>query len=85
MATLAIVVYIHWSVVGGSQFSLRYQPVGIRMTHVNSFPFQNTSLPWNVRVDDLVSRLSLDEIQLQMARGGAGIYGGPAPPIPRLG
>ncbi|KAI8783288.1 xylan 1,4-beta-xylosidase [Biomphalaria glabrata] len=85
VATLAIVVYIHWSVVGGSQFSLKYQPVGIRMTHVNSFPFQNTSLPWNVRVDDLVSRLSLDEIQLQMARGGAGIYGGPAPPIPRLG
>ncbi|XP_055862919.1 xylan 1,4-beta-xylosidase-like isoform X1 [Biomphalaria glabrata] len=49
------------------------------------FPFQNTSLPWNVRVDDLVSRLTLEEIQLQMARGGAGEYGGPAPAIPRLG
>ncbi|XP_005113328.1 xylan 1,4-beta-xylosidase [Aplysia californica] len=49
------------------------------------FPFRNTSLPWNERVDDLVSRLTLEEIQVQMARGGAGELGGPAPAIPRLG
>ena len=49
------------------------------------FPFRNISLPWDARVDDLVKRLSLEEIQLQMARGGAGKYGGPAPAIPRLG
>ncbi|KAK6968353.1 beta-D-xylosidase 2 isoform X2 [Biomphalaria glabrata] len=49
------------------------------------FPFQNTSLPWDDRVDDLVSRLTLDEIQVQMSRGGTGPGGGPAPAIPRLG
>ncbi|XP_046328654.2 probable beta-D-xylosidase 5 [Haliotis rufescens] len=47
------------------------------------FPFRNTSLSWSDRVDDLVSRLSIDEIQHQMARGGAGTNG--TPPIPRLG
>ena len=49
------------------------------------YPFWNVSLPWQERVDDLVSRLTLEEVQLQMARGGAGQYGGPAPAIPRLG
>ena len=49
------------------------------------YPFQNTSLPWDARVDDLVSRLSLQEIMVQMARGGAGEYTTPAPAIPRLG
>lgn len=52
---------------------------------LQDFPFRNTSLPWNDRVNDLVSRLTLEEIQLQMARGGSGEYGGPAPAIPRLG
>ncbi|XP_067673889.1 uncharacterized protein [Haliotis asinina] len=47
------------------------------------FPFRNTSLSWSARVDDLVSRLTIDEIQRQMARGGAGTDG--TPPIPRLG
>ncbi|PVD28391.1 hypothetical protein C0Q70_10978 [Pomacea canaliculata] len=49
------------------------------------FPFRNTSLPWAERVQDLVNRLTLEEIQEQMGRGGAGIFGGPAPAIPRLG
>ncbi|BFZ18771.1 hypothetical protein BsWGS_21810 [Bradybaena similaris] len=49
------------------------------------YPFQNTSLSWEDRVNDLVSRLTLEEMQNQMARGGSGDYGGPAPPIPRLG
>lgn len=48
-------------------------------------PFKNVSLPWDDRVDDLVSRLSLDEIMYQMAKGGAGDKGGPAPAISRLG
>ncbi|XP_067673894.1 uncharacterized protein [Haliotis asinina] len=50
---------------------------------LTDFPFRNTSLPWNQRVDDLVSRLSIEEIQFQMARGGAVNDG--TPPIPRLG
>ncbi|KAH9492162.1 Beta-D-xylosidase 1 [Bulinus truncatus] len=49
------------------------------------YPFQNTSLPWDERVDDLVSRLTLDEIQILMSRGGTGPGGGPSPAIPRLG
>ncbi|BFZ18920.1 hypothetical protein BsWGS_21959 [Bradybaena similaris] len=52
---------------------------------VGAYPFQNTSLSWSDRVDNLVSLLTLDEIQDQMSRGGAGNYGGPAPAIPRLG
>ncbi|ESO88943.1 hypothetical protein LOTGIDRAFT_154011 [Lottia gigantea] len=51
---------------------------------LQDFPFRNTSLSWDERVDDLVGRLTLDEIQLQMAKGGAGING-PAPAIDRLG
>ena len=51
---------------------------------LQDYPFRNTSLPWDQRVDDLVGRLTLDEITLQMAKGGAGING-PSPPIDRLG
>lgn len=47
-------------------------------------PFRNTSLPWEQRVQDLVARLSLPEVVAQLARGGAGRNGGPAPAIPRL-
>jgi hypothetical protein len=36
-------------------------------------------------VNDLVSRLRTEEIMYQMAKGGGGKYGGPAPAIPRLG
>ncbi|XP_070543010.1 uncharacterized protein [Ptychodera flava] len=50
----------------------------------SDFPFRNTSLPWDERVDDLVKRLTMDEIILQMARGGTA-GNGPAPPIDRLG
>ncbi|XP_077989175.1 uncharacterized protein LOC144443528 [Glandiceps talaboti] len=48
------------------------------------YPFRNTSLSWNERVQDLVGRLTLDEMILQMARGGV-LTNGPAPPIDRLG
>ncbi|XP_022105253.1 probable beta-D-xylosidase 6 [Acanthaster planci] len=50
----------------------------------SEFPFQNYSLSWDERLDDLISRLQLDEIVLQLARGGVG-PNGPSPPIPRLG
>ncbi|XP_060068513.1 uncharacterized protein LOC132548653 isoform X2 [Ylistrum balloti] len=49
------------------------------------YPFRNTSLSWDTRVDDLVGRLTLKEIMLQMSKGGSGPHAGPAPPIPRLG
>ncbi|KAK7483298.1 hypothetical protein BaRGS_00025465 [Batillaria attramentaria] len=49
------------------------------------YPFLNVSLPWDTRVDNLVSLLTLEELQLQMARGGHGPDVSPAPPIPRLG
>ncbi|XP_070190333.1 uncharacterized protein [Littorina saxatilis] len=45
------------------------------------YPFWNASLPWAERVDDLVARLTLKEIQIQLSSGG----GTPAPAIPRLG
>ena len=45
------------------------------------FPFQNTSLPWDHRVDDLVNRLTLEEIVPQTEAE----YGGHTPEIPRLG
>ncbi|XP_064628150.1 uncharacterized protein LOC135487892 isoform X1 [Lineus longissimus] len=50
-----------------------------------NFPFRNVSLPWDVRVEDLVSRLTVEEVILQLSKGGAGESGGPAPGIPRLG
>jgi beta-glucosidase len=48
-------------------------------------PFRNVSLPWNIRVQDLVSRLTVEEVVLQLSKGGAGKNGGPAPSIPQLG
>ncbi|KAG9492848.1 hypothetical protein GDO78_001032 [Eleutherodactylus coqui] len=48
------------------------------------YPFMNPSLPWDVRVKDLIDRLSLEEMVLQMARGGA-MKNGPAPAIAHLG
>ncbi|XP_067666437.1 uncharacterized protein [Haliotis asinina] len=43
-------------------------------------PFRNASLPWQVRVEDVVGRLTIQEIQTQLASGQ-----GQAPPISRLG
>lgn len=51
----------------------------------SNFPLQNVSLSWSERVDDLVGRLTLDQIVQQLARGGAGLNGGPAPAIENLG
>ncbi|XP_074790245.1 uncharacterized protein LOC141974436 isoform X1 [Natator depressus] len=48
------------------------------------YPFRDPTLPWEQRLDDLIGRLTLGELVLQMARGGAK-YNGPAPPIERLG
>ena len=45
------------------------------------YPFLDPSLPWDVRVDDLVSRLTLEEI-VQQAEA---LYGPATPAIPRLG
>lgn len=51
----------------------------------SEFPFQNVTLPFETRVDDLVSRLSLTELVDQMSHGGGDGDGDPAPAIPRLG
>ncbi|XP_015264217.1 PREDICTED: beta-xylosidase/alpha-L-arabinofuranosidase 2-like [Gekko japonicus] len=48
------------------------------------FPFKDPTLPWEKRLDDLVNRLTLEEMVLQMSRGGSK-NNGPAPPIERLG
>ncbi|XP_013917612.1 PREDICTED: xylan 1,4-beta-xylosidase-like, partial [Thamnophis sirtalis] len=48
------------------------------------FPFRDPTLSWEERVDDLVNRLTPEEMILQMARGGA-LSNGPAPPIAHLG
>ncbi|CAF0836379.1 unnamed protein product [Adineta steineri] len=54
-----------------------------RGIHNDLFPFRNVSLDWPVRVDDLVSRLTVHEIIDQMAYAG-GWDAGVTPPIPRL-
>ncbi|KAK6170253.1 hypothetical protein SNE40_018689 [Patella caerulea] len=54
-------------------------------TYGDVYPFQNVSLSFDERTRDLINRLTLDEIVLQMAKGGGGEYGGPSPAIPRLG
>ena len=43
------------------------------------YPFMDPELPWEARVDDLVRRLTLEEVQNQT------ISGGPTSGIPRLG
>ena len=45
------------------------------------YPFQNPSLSWEKRVDDLVGRLTLQEISAQTMA----IYGKSTPAITRLG
>ncbi|KAJ8314665.1 hypothetical protein KUTeg_006815 [Tegillarca granosa] len=50
----------------------------------SDYPFRNTSLSWDVRVNDLVKRLTLEEIMVQMSKGGSGPNASPAPGIPRL-
>lgn len=47
-------------------------------------PFRNISLSWEDRVNDLVSRLTLEEMVGQMAGGGGSTYK-PSPEIARLG
>ena len=37
-----------------------------KMDKTEDYPFRNVSLPWEARVDDLVSRLTLEEITLQV-------------------
>lgn len=51
----------------------------------DDYPFRNVSLPWETRVNDLVGRLTLEELQLQLALGGHGPDVSPAPPVQRLG
>ncbi|KAK7108555.1 hypothetical protein V1264_016280 [Littorina saxatilis] len=48
----------------------------------DDYPYRNVSLSWDVRVEDIVKRLTVEEMQMQMALGGPD---GPAPAIPRLG
>ncbi|XP_067653496.1 uncharacterized protein [Haliotis asinina] len=43
-------------------------------------PYQNSKLDWDARVDDLVSRMTMEEIQVQLASGQ-----GESPPVSRLG
>ena len=46
------------------------------------YPFNDPSLSWDERVDDLVGRLTLEEMTAQMANGGRLTH---APGIDRLG
>ncbi|KAJ6655616.1 hypothetical protein lerEdw1_004968 [Lerista edwardsae] len=55
-----------------------------RLSQGEDFPFRDPSLSWEERLDDLMGRLTLEEMVLQMARGGAR-NNGPAPSIERLG
>jgi len=52
------------------------------LIRAQEYPFQNVSLPFDERVEDLVARLTVDEIRDQMAYGGRTTF---APAIPRLG
>src|SRR6218665_261483 len=51
-----------------------------RVEKVGVFPFEDPSLPWDQRVDDLVSRLTLEDIVPQTEA----VYGGHTPAIPGL-
>ena len=47
------------------------------------YPFRNISLPWEERVNDLVGRLTLEEMVQQMAFGGGAYH--KIASVPRLG
>jgi len=49
------------------------------------FPFRNISLPYDKRVEDLVARLTIEEVVDEMSKGGGGPGGGPVSPVSRLG
>lgn len=51
---------------------------------ISIYPFQNTSLPFDQRVSDLVQRLNLQKKVAQVSHGGAN-NNGPAPAIEELG
>nr|CAB3234819.1 probable beta-D-xylosidase 6 [Phallusia mammillata] len=76
--TCNTVCSVNWKHPYGEK--LRFIPEGVK----EEFPFQNYTLPWKDRINDLVSRLTLDEVILQISRGGAS-SNGPAPAIDRLG
>ncbi|GAB6019394.1 hypothetical protein CHUAL_000978 [Chamberlinius hualienensis] len=57
----------------------------VNIVFSQDYPFRDPSLPWDERVEDLVNRLTIDEIVLQLAKGGTDPGAGPAPAIPRLG
>lgn len=62
-------------------FALALDGAVFSMKQHQLFPFQNYSLPWDDRADDLVGRLTLDEIVPQTAA----VYGSHTPAIERLG
>ena len=53
-----------------------------RQNSGSNYPFMNPTLSWTERVNDLVNRLTLEEMTAQMANGGRLTY---APAIERLG
>ncbi|XP_070191061.1 uncharacterized protein [Littorina saxatilis] len=51
----------------------------------DDYPFRDPNLSWDERLDDLIKRLTLEEIVDQMSHGGGqNGFGGPGPAIPRL-
>ena len=58
--------------------------VAIDRSTSSTYPFQNTSLPFDQRVSDLVQRLDLQEKVAQLSHGGNS-NNGPAPAIKELG
>ncbi|KAK7480728.1 hypothetical protein BaRGS_00027989 [Batillaria attramentaria] len=70
---------IQLAIALGFVFSLSEGGAGKTRDGVADFPFRNVSLSWNERVADIVNRLTLEEMQGEMA------HGFPTPPISRLG
>ncbi|CAH1799150.1 unnamed protein product [Owenia fusiformis] len=52
---------------------------------LKDLPFRNTTLKWEVRVDDLVKRLKVEEIISMISHGGSLMPNPATPAIPRLG
>ncbi|XP_041346976.1 xylan 1,4-beta-xylosidase-like, partial [Gigantopelta aegis] len=77
-----------WARLSMLSFSVSVMVIPLLMRGVvpmDDYPFRNISLPWEDRVNDLVGRLTLAEVMFQLAKGGFGRFGGPAPAIKRLG
>ena len=78
---LVLGTFQHTVAVHGEDFYAEEPSHNLKYNAATKYPFQDPNLPWSTRIDDLVARLTLDEIVPQTNAA----YPEANSPIPRLG